>query len=157
MQAIVKIQTVRNCTALFTRSKVLFQSKTELSLASVHVFLNSILLLLPCSVLKQLCLITTWYLEPSEMKADHNREQKALYRKLLSNSNFLWVEKLLSHHHYSMMKDPFYGRVTRKNIKKKKFFTYQTISRKYEVSSTGFPEKGNNLYFKLGSNFKNIA
>jgi len=91
------------------------------------------------------------------MKAVHNREQKSLRRKLLSNSNFLCVGKLLSHHHYSSPKDPFYGRVTKYNIKRKKFFTYQTISRKYEVSSTGFPEKGNNLNFKLGNNFKNIA
>lgn len=156
MQAIANIQTVRNHSALFTRSKALFQSKTELSLASVHLVSNSILLLLLLSVLKQLCLVITWFLEPCEMKAVHNRKQKSLYRKLLSNSNFLCVEKLFPHHHYSSLKDPFYGRVTKYNTKKK-FFTYQTISRKYEVSSTGFPEKGNNFYFKLGNNFQNIA
>lgn len=112
MQAIANIQPVRNCTALFTRSEVLFQSKTELSLASVHLFLNSILLLLLLPVLKQLCLKITCLLEPFEMKAVHNRKQKSLYRKLLSSSNFLCGEKLLSNQHFFYAERPILQKST---------------------------------------------
>lgn len=62
---------------------------------------------------------------------------------------FPLCRKLLLSHHYSILKSPFNGGATKYDTKKK-FFTYQTISRKYEVSSTGFPEKGNNLYFYVG-------
>lgn len=86
-----------------------------------------------------------------------NREQQSLYRRLLSKSNFLCVEKLGPCHHYSILKDPFYGRVTKYDTMKREFFTYQTISRKYEVSSTGFPGKGNNLYLFIFNSFKNTA
>lgn len=44
LHAIVNIYAVRNCIALFIRSKVQFQSKIELYPASVHLFLKSTLI-----------------------------------------------------------------------------------------------------------------
>lgn len=71
---------------------MLFHTDAQLSPASVHLFLNSLLLLVLLTVLKQLYLVTTQFLEPSETRAVCNKEQKSRHRKLQPNSSFQFGE-----------------------------------------------------------------